>query len=84
MPVDLVIRGAEIDIAIEGDFIAAIEHALGLVAVKQYLPIQPGDVVATHADVSALRQWTGLSPATSLAEGLGRFVDWYRGYFRAA
>jgi UDP-glucuronate 4-epimerase len=66
------------------DFIAAIEQALGVEAVKQYLPIQPGDVVATHADVSALRRWTGLSPATSLAEGLGRFVAWYRGYFRAA
>jgi UDP-glucuronate 4-epimerase len=67
-----------------GDFIAAIEQALGIEAVKQYLPIQPGDVVATHADVSALAAWTGVSPRTSLGEGIGRFVDWYRQYTRAS
>jgi UDP-glucuronate 4-epimerase len=67
-----------------GEFVAAIEQALGIEAVKQYLPIQPGDVVATHADVSALVAWTGVSPRTSLAEGIGRFVDWYRQYARVS
>ena len=41
----------------------------------------PGDVVATYADVSALREWTGVSPRTSLADGIGRFVAWYRAHF---
>jgi UDP-glucuronate 4-epimerase len=67
-----------------GDFIAAIEQALGLEAVKRYMPIQPGDVVATHADVSALAAWTGVSPQTSLRQGIGQFVDWYRQYTRAS
>ncbi|HEX7638719.1 MAG TPA: NAD-dependent epimerase [Burkholderiaceae bacterium] len=61
-----------------GDFIAAIEAALGVAAVKDYRPMQPGDVVATHADVSALRAWTGVSPRTPLAEGIARFVRWFR------
>ena len=65
-----------------GEFIETIERALGVPAVKTYKPMQPGDVVATHADVSALREWTGVSPRTSLADGIGRFVDWYRGYFK--
>ena len=64
-----------------GDFIATIERALGVEAVKEYKPMQPGDVVATHADVSALAAWTGVSPSTPLATGIGRFVEWYRRYF---
>ncbi len=63
-----------------GEFIATIERTLGVDAVKHYKPMQPGDVVATHADVSALRAWTGLVPRTPLAVGVGRFVDWYRRY----
>ena len=66
-----------------GDFIAAIERALGVPAIKQYKPMQPGDVVATHADVSALRAWTGVSPRTPLADGIGRFAAWYRQYVAA-
>ncbi|MCA6215283.1 NAD-dependent epimerase [Ideonella sp. B7] len=65
-----------------GEFIAAIEAALGREAVKQYLPMQPGDVVATSADVSALAAWTGLNPGTPLREGIQRFADWYRDYHR--
>jgi UDP-glucuronate 4-epimerase len=64
-----------------GDFIATIERALGRQAVREYKPMQPGDVVATHADVSALAAWTGVSPRTPLAEGIGRFVQWYRRYY---
>lgn len=63
-----------------GEFIAAIEAALGREAVKQYLPMQPGDVVATSADVSALAAWTGLNPGTPLRQGIQRFADWYRDY----
>lgn len=64
-----------------GAFIETIEQALGVQAVKVHKPMQPGDVVATYADVSALREWTGVSPRTPLADGIGRFVDWYRGHF---
>ena len=63
-----------------GDFIATLEHALGRTARKDYQPMQPGDVVATSADVSALTAWTGLVPRTALADGLARFVDWYTAY----
>jgi UDP-glucuronate 4-epimerase len=64
-----------------GVFVETIEKALGVPAVKQYKPMQPGDVIATYADVSALREWTGVSPRTPLADGIGRFVAWYRGHF---
>ena len=67
-----------------GEFIATIERALGVEAVKVFKPMQPGDVVATHADVSALRDWTGVSPRTPLATGIERFVDWYRRYYSRA
>jgi UDP-glucuronate 4-epimerase len=67
-----------------GDFIATIELALGVEAIKQYKPMQPGDVVATHADVSALAAWTGVSPKTPLALGIRRFVEWFKGYYRRA
>jgi len=65
-----------------GVFIETIEKALGVPAVKVFKPMQPGDVVATYADVSALRAWTGVAPRTPLADGIGRFVAWYRGHFK--
>jgi len=64
------------------DFIEAIETALGRTAQKNFLPLQDGDVTATFADVSALREWTGFTPATSVRDGVGRFVRWYREYYR--
>ena len=67
-----------------GEFIATIERALGVEAVKVFKPMQPGDVVATHADVSALRDWTGVSPCTPLATGIERFAEWYRRYYSRA
>ena len=67
-----------------GEFIATIERAVGVEAVKVYKPMQPGDVVATHADVSALRDWTGVSPRTPLAVGIGRFTEWFKRYYRGA
>ncbi len=64
-------------------FIEAIEGALGKTAQKHYLPLQDGDVPATSADVSELESWTDFRPATPVTEGVGRFVQWYRGYFKA-
>jgi UDP-glucuronate 4-epimerase len=64
------------------DFIACIEDALGARAQMRLLPLQDGDVPATHADVSALQAWTGFSPATPVREGVARFVAWYRDYYR--
>jgi UDP-glucuronate 4-epimerase len=64
------------------DFIGAIETALGQKAVKNYLPLQSGDVPATSADVEELAAWTGFRPGTPVAEGVKRFVEWYRSYFR--
>jgi hypothetical protein len=63
------------------DFIAAIERHTGKAANKVLMDIQPGDVPATYADVAALEAWTGFKPATSIDDGVGRFVAWYRGYW---
>ncbi|MFN3549393.1 MAG: NAD-dependent epimerase [Mesorhizobium sp.] len=65
------------------DFIAAIETALGRKAKLNMLPMQPGDVRDTYADVGDLTAATGFEPKVSVEEGIRRFVDWYRGYFRA-
>jgi UDP-glucuronate 4-epimerase len=65
------------------DFIGAIEEALGQTAQKNLLPMQPGDVPATYADVEALTDWTGFMPKTPIREGIGRFVAWYRDYYKA-
>lgn len=62
-------------------FINAIEKALGITAEKNMLPIQPGDVPATFADVSELSEWTGFHPGTKVEDGVARFVAWYRDYF---
>ncbi len=64
------------------DFIACIEDALGLKAQLNLLPLQAGDVPASHADVQALRDWVGCAPATDLRTGVARFVAWYRSYYR--
>ena len=63
------------------DFIAALEKALGQEAIKDFQPIQPGDVVATFADTARLEAWTGIHPGTSIEEGVRRFVEWYVAYF---
>lgn len=64
------------------DFIACLEQALGKVADKRLLPMQPGDVPDTWADVTRLGELTGFSPATPIRDGVQRFVDWYRAYVR--
>jgi UDP-glucuronate 4-epimerase len=63
------------------DFITAIEDALGMKAEKILMPLQDGDVPQTYADVEALKDWVGFVPATSIQTGIGRFVEWYRGYY---
>ena len=62
-------------------FIAVLEEHLGKAAIQRLLPLQPGDVPETKADVSDLERDTGFRPNTSIEEGLGKFVDWYRGYY---
>ena len=64
------------------DFIGCIEDALGMKAQRNLLPLQDGDVPATYADVDALRDWVGFTPATDVRTGIGRFVAWYREYYR--
>ena len=63
------------------DMIAALERALGREAKKDFLPMQPGDVPATFADVSRLRALCGYQPKVMLEEGIPRFVDWYQDYY---
>ena len=62
------------------DYIEAIEHALGQTAVKNYLPMQPGDVPATAANTDELDAWVGFKPGTEVRVGVERFVTWYRQY----
>lgn len=61
-------------------FIETLERCLGIEAQKNMLPIQPGDVPATYADVEDLRQDVGFRPNTPIEEGIARFVEWYREY----
>lgn len=63
-------------------FIEVIEEKLGKKAVKNLLPIQEGDVPETFADVEALTKAVGFKPSTSIEEGIGKFVDWYRAYYK--
>ena len=62
-------------------FIEAIENELGKKAIKEFLPIQPGDVPTTFADVSDLIRDTGYQPSTSVEEGVRRFIQWYKQYY---
>ena len=64
------------------ELIATIERALGVSAKKKLMPMQPGDVLSTFADVDALRDAVGFRPATPLAEGVAKFVAWYRQFYR--
>jgi len=66
------------------DYIGALECALGKEAHKNYLPLQPGDVPATNADTSELAAWVGFKPKTPVAEGVQRFVNWYRSFYQPA
>ncbi|MFT5276201.1 MAG: UDP-glucuronate 4-epimerase [Saprospiraceae bacterium] len=63
------------------DFIGAIENALGIEAIKDLLPLQAGDVRETYANVDDLINDVGFKPETSIEEGIGKFVEWYRSYY---
>ena len=63
------------------DFIGALEEALGRKAKMNLMPIQAGDVVSTMADVSELEAAVGFRPRTSIRDGIGRFVNWYKEYY---
>jgi UDP-glucuronate 4-epimerase len=64
------------------DYIGALEKALGRKAEMEMLPLQPGDVPDTYADVTDLAERFDYRPATSVVQGVTNFVDWYRDYFR--
>jgi UDP-glucuronate 4-epimerase len=64
------------------DFIATLERLLGRAAVKQFQPMQPGDMVETYADIGALDAAVGFHPDTPLEDGLARFVAWFRDYHK--
>jgi UDP-glucuronate 4-epimerase len=64
------------------DFIDAIEKALGKKALRNLLPMQPGDVAKTYANVDDLVADIGYSPSTPLHKGIAKFVEWYREYYR--
>ncbi|WP_270938251.1 NAD-dependent epimerase/dehydratase family protein [Falsiroseomonas oryzae] len=63
------------------DLVAILEELLGVPACRELLPMQPGDVPATYADISAMERDFGWRPTTDLRTGLGRFVAWWRGHF---
>lgn len=64
------------------DYIHRLEECLGIEADKEFLPMQPGDIEATNADVSGLFDAVGYRPQVSVNEGVKAFVDWYRDYYR--
>ena len=64
------------------DYIETLERCLGMEAKKEYLPMQPGDVYQTYADVTDLMRDYDFKPETSIEEGLQKFVDWYREYYK--
>ncbi|OGP51016.1 MAG: capsular biosynthesis protein CpsI [Deltaproteobacteria bacterium RBG_13_43_22] len=63
-------------------FIEVLEHCLGKKAPKNLLPIQPGDIPATYADVDDLTKAVGFKPAVSIENGIQKFVDWYKDYYK--
>lgn len=66
-----------------GDFIESLESRWGRKARKNLLPMQPGDVLETYADIDRSRELLGYEPMTSLEEGLKKFVEWYKDYYNA-
>lgn len=71
-------RGAPVPLL---EYIAALEEALGMEAIKDLLPMQDGDVLSTHADISAMQADLGYKPKVSYKQGIQHFVDWYKSYY---
>jgi len=63
------------------DFIETLESLIGVKAKMEFLPMQPGDVEATYADIDDLQKAVGFHPSTSIEDGLRKFVEWYRSYY---
>jgi UDP-glucuronate 4-epimerase len=63
------------------DFVEVIEDVLGKKAIRNYMPLQMGDVPATWADAGLLQRLTGYKPQTNLRDGMVKFVAWYREYY---
>ncbi|MBF0276175.1 MAG: GDP-mannose 4,6-dehydratase [SAR324 cluster bacterium] len=63
-------------------FIDVIENCLGKKATRSYLPMQAGDVAETYADIERIQKLYGFEPSTSIEEGIPRFIDWYRAYYK--
>ena len=63
------------------DYISTLEKCLGREAKKEFLPMQPGDVYQTYADVSDLERDFGFKPCTTIEEGLGKFAEWFLPYY---
>ena len=64
------------------EFIELLEKSLGIEAIKEFSPIQPGDVVSTYADTSLLKEWIGFSPKTSINDGIKFFAEWFIDYYK--
>jgi UDP-glucuronate 4-epimerase len=63
------------------DFISTLEDCLGIKAKKEFLPMQPGDVYQTYADVDDLIEDFGFKPETSIKEGICKFTEWFKKYY---
>ncbi|MFC7060546.1 NAD-dependent epimerase [Halobacillus seohaensis] len=63
------------------DFVSAIENKLGKKAIKEFMPLQNGDIISTYADVKDLMTDVGYKPDTSIEEGIDKFIDWYKDYY---
>ena len=64
------------------EYIEAIEKHLNIEAKKDFLPLQPGDVPSTHADCSLLENWINFKPSTSVYKGVGKFINWYKDFYK--
>jgi len=64
------------------EYLDALEHVLGRKAQRNLMPMQPGDVKATFAETALLTKWTNFSPGMPVRDGVKRFADWYRDYFK--
>ena len=64
------------------NYILEIEKNLGVKAIKDYLPLQPGDVTHSLSDISKIKKETGYNSTVSYTEGVAKFIDWYKDYYR--
>lgn len=62
-------------------FVNAIESSMGIQAIKEFEPMQKGDVASTYADIKGLQELTGYNPKVSIHEGVGRFIEWFNKYY---